>query len=226
MSPLPSSGVSAPGKLSSVRSAEGDPWLSRTKVVVKAGSGATRTLAIGTVIAQVLFAAPVIAAVGNTGDGALAGLTLGAATELGTYRLECVEAAANGGTFSVIAPSGVRLADAEVGVAYANSHLAFALQDGATDFIVGDTITITVAAGSGEVAALDLAASDGTQIAFGILTAAAHAPDGVNVNAVAIQRHAELIGNALVWPDPISVDQKAAALKQLAARQIFVVDGY
>ncbi|MEQ9518493.1 MAG: head decoration protein [Parvibaculum sp.] len=226
MSPLPSSGVSAPGKLSSVRAAEGEPWLSRAKETVKAGSGATRTIAVGTIIAKVLFAAPVIAAGGNTGDGAVANLTLGAAAEIGVYRLVCTDAAVNGGTFAVAAPSGVRLADASVGVAYANSHLAFTVQDGNTDFIVGDTITITVAEGSGEVTALDLAASDGTQIAYGILTAAAHAPDGVTVSAVSINRHAQLISNDLVWPTGITVDQKATALAQLAARQIFVVDGY
>lgn len=83
----------------------------------------------------------------NTGNGAPGAATLGSAAEIGTYQLRCITAAANGGTFSVITPSGVRLKDLSVGVAYATDHINLTIADGATDFIVGDTFTVAVTEG-------------------------------------------------------------------------------
>lgn len=56
-----------------------------------------------------------------------------------------VVAAGNSGTFSVLTPEGYPLPDLTVAVAYSSNHFSVTLADGSTDFIVGDTFTITVA---------------------------------------------------------------------------------
>lgn len=99
----------------------------------------------------------------GTGNGALTGLVAKKLTQAGQYVLTCVTAAADGGVFSVVAPDGTRLADATVGVAYANDHLGFTINDGATDFAAGAKFTVTVAVGDGKVLKSLAAAVDGTQ---------------------------------------------------------------
>lgn len=73
-----------------------------------------------------------------------------------------------------------------------------------------------------KVKALDPAATDGTEIAAGILTAAVDAtlidrPDGV-----VITRHAVVADHALTWPVGITAPQKAAAIAQLKALGVLV----
>ncbi|WP_441252412.1 hypothetical protein AB8A28_14010 [Tardiphaga sp. 71_E8_N1_1] len=51
---------------------------------------------------------------------------------------------ANGGVFSVVDPSGARLADATVGAPYDSGHVKFTIADGATDFAIGDGFDVTV----------------------------------------------------------------------------------
>jgi hypothetical protein len=48
----------------------------------------------------------------------------------------------NSGTFAVLAPDGVALPDATVAVAYATDQINFTINDGATDFAVGDIFTV------------------------------------------------------------------------------------
>ncbi|MFN3624620.1 MAG: phage tail sheath subtilisin-like domain-containing protein [Hyphomicrobium sp.] len=96
-------------------------------------------------------------AVNSTADGDNAGngaMTLdatpyGAGIVAGDYRVECVTAAANGGTFNVIDPSGNVVGQATVGVAYAGP-IKFTIADGATDFAVGDGFTVSVAITGGD----------------------------------------------------------------------------
>jgi hypothetical protein len=87
----------------------------------------------------------------GTGNGAMGAITPGTEAIEGAYIATCIDASVSGSEiFRVIDPNGVRLQDMTVGVAYSNSHLAFTLADGGTDFIVGDywTITVTIAHGS------------------------------------------------------------------------------
>lgn len=78
------------------------------------------------------------------------------------------------GTFSAVGPDGVALANAAVGTAYTGA-IGFTINDGTTNFAVGDTFTIAVAAGSGKCKLLDKNAVDGSQHPVGILAAAADA---------------------------------------------------
>ena len=144
---------------------------SREAVTVLAGAGAARVLAVGTVIGRrVKSSVTVTADAGNTGDGvaSLATPGIGAEAEVGIYTLTCIAAAVNAGTFEVLTPRGYKLPDLTVGQAYAGAHLALTIADGATDFIVGDKITVTVA-GDGKVIALDVTMVDGAHEAAGIL---------------------------------------------------------
>ena len=76
----------------------------------------------------------------GAGGGAISGLIGGADSVLETFTLTCTAAAAGAGTFSVVGSVSGALADATVGVAYAQPLLSFTILDGAPDWEVGDTI--------------------------------------------------------------------------------------
>jgi len=122
----------------------------------------------------------VAAAEGNTGNGAISGTSIGAKAEIGTYTLTCVEAAGNAGRFEVVAPSGQRLKDLTVAVAYATDHINLTVADGDADFIVGDVITFVVEAGddAGKYGLVDESAVDGKADAELILAEDADASEG------------------------------------------------
>ncbi len=88
----------------------------------------------------------------NTGAGTCTGVTAGASAKAGTYTLVCNTKVDAGGVFTVftvIAPTGERLPDATVGVAYTNAQINFTLNDGTPDFEVGDSFTIAATAVNG-----------------------------------------------------------------------------
>ncbi len=138
----------------------------------------------------------------------------GANAQVGdSFTVLATAAAGNSGTFAIKAPDGTALPNATVGVAYANPQLNLTINDGATDFAVGDTFTITVAAGDGKARALDLDAVDGTQHPAGFMVAACDATSA-DAKGVAIVRDAIIVDN-LVWPAGITGGQKTAALAEL-----------
>jgi hypothetical protein len=67
---------------------------------------------------------------------------------------------------------------------------------------------------------INLAATDGTQTAIGVITSDVNA-----TKAVIITRIAMLADHAVVWPANITEEQKAAAIKQLEARGIIIRKG-
>jgi hypothetical protein len=205
---------------------EGDNHYSREKVTILAGSGAERALLSGMVLGRVTKGAAAGAAVaGNTGNGTItAAPAVGAAAKPGVYRIVCIEPATDGGTFTVEDPDGILVGVAKVGVEF-TTHLTFTIADGATDFASGDAFTITVAAGSGKVRQIDFAATDGSNLACGLLLLDATAPDGADCRAVAIVRKAIVSDNGIAWPSGATADQKAAAVAQLKAAGILVREG-
>jgi hypothetical protein len=84
------------------------------------------------------------AAAGNTGNGAMGAITVSAGAKQGVYRLEITDVDANAGEFRVTDPDGNFVAAGDVAAAFSAGGLAFTLADGATDFVVGDSFTITV----------------------------------------------------------------------------------
>ena len=193
-------------------------------VLAGAGAGAERALKVGAVIARrTRSMVTVTAGDGNTDDGEAtpADPPLGALAEAGIYRLACITAGADAGTFQVLTPKGYVLPDLTVGTAYEGGHLNLTVADGATDFVVGDTFVVEVS-GDGKVAALDPAAVDGTAEAIGIVAFDVTAPDGADAEVTAILRDAVLADRAIVWPDGIGEEQKNAAIADLGARGILV----
>lgn len=80
----------------------------------------------------------------GTGNGTMTGLTVSTTAPAEVWTVKLKTAAANGGTFSVTGSVSGAAADAVVGVAYNNGSIAFTINDGATDFILNDTFTVTV----------------------------------------------------------------------------------
>ena len=68
-----------------------------------------------------------------------------------------------------------------------------------------------MAAGSGKVKQIDFAATDGSDVASGILLLDATAPDSSDKSAVAIVRSAIVSDNGIVWPAGATTNQKNAA---------------
>lgn len=142
----------------------------------------------GTVLGKITKgAASVAAAGGNTGDGVF---TLDATTPIlsnsiaGAYSVKCITAATNGGTFRVSDPNGNVLGDVAVAATFAN-QIKFSIADGDADFVVGDTFTVTIAAGSGKFKAYDVDNVDGTERAALVLAENADDATSADVATVA-----------------------------------------
>jgi hypothetical protein len=199
---------------------EANGYLSRDTVTALSG----QTWAAGDVIGQITVGAGVAAAVaGNTGNGAFSAVVLSQGAIAGVYHLTCIKAVANAGVFDVEDPHGVTVGEAGVGVAYAANGLSFTISDGATDFVVGDQFTITVAAGSGKWVQCLTTAADGSQIAAAISYDNVDATAG-DTPAVAIVREAEY-NDAEVNFVGMNAGQILTAKAQLAQRNIIARKG-
>lgn len=199
----------------------------RTSGLFKAGSGAAVSIALGLILG--LSGALSIAGAaddGITGNGAISGVALGAKAQPGVYSVEAISAGTNTATFAVFDPSGNRLADAVTGTPYDNGQIAFAIADGVTDFVVGDSFSITVTeTNAGKYVPLDLSAVDGAQTVAGIALADLTVPDGADApGLVLVNGPAFVLRKHLTYPDGASAAQKAAIDAALLARQIKVVD--
>jgi hypothetical protein len=176
-------------------------------------------LQAGTVLGAKMAAGAAVAGT-NTGNGSVTVGALGEDAQLGTYTLKCVAAAANAGTFQLIAPNGLEVREITVGGgAAANDHVTITVADGATDFVAGDSFTVAVTLDSWEQ--LNTSATNGTQTAAGILYAAVDAT-AADKPCVVIARAAEVNGNELIWPASISAGNKANAIAALKALGILV----
>lgn len=116
---------------------------------------------------------------GNTGNGTCTAVEGRHGLKVGTYTLTCTTAVLNGGVFSVVDPDSLSLAPATVGTAYESNQIAFLLNDGSTDFIVGDIFTIAVTINPRQCKLLDKTATDGSSEPYGVLS------ESVNATAAA-----------------------------------------
>jgi Bacteriophage lambda head decoration protein D len=186
-----------------------------------------QNLLIGTVLGLITMAGATQTYAG-TGAGVM---TLDAITPVlanavpGVYTVKCIAAAANSGTFRVIDPKGAVLGDVAVGATFAD-RIKFAIADGTPDFIVGDTFSVTVAAGSGKATQLNPAALDGSQNAAGVIIEAVDASTipGDKLTTM-VSRFAIVSSNGLVWPAGIPAANQALAISQLQAAGILVRTG-
>lgn len=123
----------------------------------------------GAVLGKVTKGTAAIVAGTNTGNGAAGAITRLAKAIVGDYKITCITAATNGGTFKVVDPNGNRMNDLVVGTAYNNGHFSVTIADGTTDFIVNDSFTVTIAAGSGKYRLVNSANTDGSNVAEAVL---------------------------------------------------------
>lgn len=174
------------------------------------------SLAIGAVLGKATVGAvPTTGAAGtNTGNGTCTSVTGATQVKPGVYTATCVLAATNGGLFSVRSPKGYALGIARVGAAYTSPEINFTLNDGSTDYAVGDSFTVTVPAGSGKVVALDLSAVNGAAVASGILLDATDA-SAADKTVPVLERMAVIDPVNLVWPSGATTAQKNTALAEL-----------
>lgn len=156
----------------------------------------------------------------GTGNGTMSAISLGRDAQLGTYRVVCVTAATNGGTFRVETPDGAALQDfvltagSGTATAYTSRHVNMTITDGATDFAVGDYFHIVVANGSGKLVEFDPSTYDGRHIASHILYADVDA-SAADVAGVAVVRDAEVNWDELQWATGITTAEQALARTQL-----------
>jgi len=137
---------------------------SREVVSLQAGEA----VEMGQVLGQVKWSVPTTGVAGtNTGTGTMGSVTGGSKTKVGVYSMVCIAKVTNKGTFTVEDPDGLMLPNAIATEAYVHDQINFTISD-ATDFEVGDSFTVTVTAGSGAFAPLDLSAVDGSADPAGI----------------------------------------------------------
>ncbi len=206
---------------------ESDPRHAREAVVL-ASTGSEAWLASGTVLGRVLTQSPAVAApaMGNTGDGGLGSVTVGAGAAVGVHRLTVFLAVANAGLFTLAGPDGVLLGIGQVGAAVQIAGLAFTLADGATDFAAGDGFTITVAPGSGKARALQPAGTDGSEVPWGVLIDPVSVPAAGDARGLALVRGPALVrAEGLLWPDTYDSAARAAGREVLARHGIVARPG-
>jgi hypothetical protein len=78
---------------------------------------------------------------------------------------------------------------------------------------------------TGKIKALDPTATDGSEIAIGVLIAPQDALAGDQTDGLIVARHALVADHALTWPQGITPLQKATAIHQLKALGILVRTG-
>ena len=146
-----------------------------------------------------------------------------AAVQNGNYRAVCIEPGTNAGVFEVFDPKGVSIGKVTVGATF-NNQIKFVIAD-ATDFVPGDSFTITVIEEDGadtEVAALDFSATDGLQNAAVIAYAAVTTDGSTKQKATFTNKSSEVRASDLTWPSGATANQIAAATEQLRAKGIIL----
>lgn len=179
---------------------EGNNTISR-QIVTLALAG----LILGaTILGQVLTGTAAAGAVVGTGNGTISAVTVGANAVAGAYTV--VFSAAT--KFNLYRPDGTQLAQGTTGVAY-SSDLGFTITAGGTPFVAGDSITITVTAGSLKYVALTLNGTNGSQTPAAILYETTDTTSA-DQQAVVLYRHAEVVDFLLTYPAGATTNQKAA----------------
>lgn len=82
----------------------------------------------------------------RTGNGTLTAIEASPTAVTETWTLTCTAAAADGGAFSVVGSVTGSAGSATVGTPFSHAKIGFLINDGTTDFVVGDTFTIPVTA--------------------------------------------------------------------------------
>lgn len=171
-------------------------------IIVGAG-----TLKRGTVLGQ-KTGNPIeaAAATGNTGNGTIGSLSVGASPDVGTYTAVATSAT----VFSVTDPEGNVLGNATAGTAFSTGgEIGFTITAGATAFVAGDAFNITVSDATGVYIACVKSVSDGSQTPVAVLADDADASDGPVTSGAYVM--GEFNGNALTFDDSWTLATLTAA---------------
>jgi hypothetical protein len=152
----------------------------------------------GSVLGQITLgtATAAVKTGGNTGGQTIGGVSAKSKTSVGVYQVRCVTAGA-AAVFSVVGPDGSRLADAQLGTAYANQYLGFTITASGAAPVVGDGFDITIPAGSGQYQLVNSANVDGSNVAAAVLVEDVDTTNGVQIHAVFMT--GEFNANALTF---------------------------
>lgn len=189
--------------------------------VMTANETGTPTYTLGTVLGTYL-ASPTGTAGANvgTGNGVMGAITVTPATglEVGIYTVKITKAASNAGDFVVVSPGGRVVGNGTVGVAFSQGGIAFTLADGATDFVVGDSVPITVA-GTSKVAVSKATATDGSQVPSAIYLGNSFGAtqDTTLVSATDTKVLALTRGKVIVAKEALKLDASFASAAQIAS---------
>jgi len=145
------------------------------QITLKSGQNLVRGAVLGKTVTDGTIAGAAVA--GNTGNGTIGSLTIGGAAKQGVYRLICIEPGTNSGKFTVEDPAGIVIGVATVAVAF-SAAIGFTIADGATDFVSGDSFTVTVSDITEKLALSAATATDGTQHPDCVLVEDTDASDG------------------------------------------------
>lgn len=206
---------------------EYDPQFCRESYILKAGSGAVRSVVLGTPLATVIdgdnvsIAAAAVA--GGTGNGTLtlaAAPAFTASVKEGRYVVTCATGGADGTSkFRVEGPDGKAVGTATGGSAFAK-EVKFTIAGGGVAFVEGDAFTIDVdidqSASTNERIAWVPGASDDTGIITGLSLRDTTAPDGETAQGLSLDRGPAIVSLAdIAWPDGISAANKAKGIEML-----------
>lgn len=199
-------------------------WSNGTLSFEEVTIDASQTLKANQVLGQkttgsaTVTAGAVVSGTGGTpGNGSIGTVTADDLAQEGDYEQVFIEPASNLGTFEILRPDGTLDGTGVVGTAY-NGMLNFTQADGSADFVAGDrrTINVAYAAGNGRWVMHDPEATNGAQVAAGILWRPVTTGVGETAQAVITRRNAEIFSDRLEWDDQ-SDPEKLAALAELAA---------
>ncbi|WP_081862528.1 head decoration protein [Chromobacterium haemolyticum] len=180
----------------------------------------------GTVLGQISTsnsspAATAAAGAANVGNGTL---TIGTQPQTGFTPAGVFTVTLTAPTvFSVTGPNNFNNVDQPVGTAFDADGMVFTVTAGSKAFAAGDSFSITVTSPgtAGQWRPLNPTASDGSQVAAGVLFASKDVTAGPKP-ALGVVRLAEVNGSELIWPAGITPIQQAAAVSQLAQAHILV----
>lgn len=163
MQPSQSLGEFTPDKLIG-----GNQQCQTKAVTVKSGAALSRGSVLGKITVGSVPSTGT-AAEGNTGTGTMTSVVGKRRTKVGDYVMTCIATASNKGQFAVVNPEGKFKGIAIVGTAYADDEIGFTIGDD-TDFVIGDSFTVTVPAGSGKYVLVNKENIDGSGVANCVLS--------------------------------------------------------
>jgi len=150
------------------------------------------------------------AGAGNTGNGTLGSISIGASPKYGVFTLTASSAT----TFTVTDPEGNAQANATVGTAYTSDTVNFTLTAGGTAFVAGDSFTLEVVEATGDYILSVKSANDGSQNPSAVLVTDTDASSAAQTAGVYVM--GEFNQAAITFDGSWSLDGIRAELRKVA----------